>query len=370
MQTTPLTDIHRALGAKLVDFAGYEMPLTYSSLKEEHFAVREAVGMFDVSHMGEFIVRGEGARDLVQYVTSNDVDKLSPGKAQYSCLPRPGGGIVDDLLVYRLPLSPSMEKETLGYPSYMLVVNASNIHKDLAWIQSHNDFGAEILDISARTALLAVQGPEATRTLQTLTEENLSEIPYYHFIRGRMAGKDNVIISNTGYTGSGGFELYFQADAAAEVWEKIMRAGREFGIKPCGLGARDTLRLEKGFALYGNDINDETSALEAGLGWITKLDTQFVGRDFLAAQKEAGIPRRLVGFKVDGRRAPRPGHKILTPEGDLIGEVTSGTHSPSLDVPIGLGYVESGHHTSGTAVRIDMGRKQLAAEVTRPPFLK
>ena len=369
MLTTPLTETHRALGAKLVDFAGYEMPLTYSSLKEEHFAVRQGVGMFDVSHMGEFIVRGSGARDLVQYVTSNDVDRLKEGQAQYSCLPRPEGGIVDDLLVYRLPANPAMGTGD-GQPSYMLVVNASNIKKDWDWISSHNTFGAEMIDISDRTALLAVQGPEAATVLQRLTEVDLEDIPYYHFTRGRLAGQDNVLISATGYTGAGGFELYLNNDAAEPVWNAIMEAGVDANIKPCGLGARDTLRLEKGFCLYGNDINDETTPLEAGLGWITKLKSDdFVGRNHLIRQKEAGLERRLVGFRVDGRRAPRNGHGILDANGAAIGTVTSGTHSPSLDYPIGLGYVTVGNHVPGTKIQVDLGRKALAAEVVKIPFL-
>ncbi|MEO0734010.1 MAG: glycine cleavage system aminomethyltransferase GcvT [Bacteroidota bacterium] len=369
MQPTPLTETHRTLGAKLVDFAGYEMPLTYSSLKEEHFAVREGVGMFDVSHMGEFIVRGAGASDLVQYVTSNDVDRLAPGQAQYSCLPRPAGGIVDDLLVYRLPANPAMGM-TDEEPVYMLVVNASNIQKDRDWISSHNSFGAEVLDISARTALLAVQGPKATEALQSLTDVALADIPYYHFVRGTFAGVDNVILSATGYTGAGGYELYFDAAQAVPVWEAIMAAGATVGIRPCGLGARDTLRLEKGFCLYGNDINEETTPLEAGLGWITKLKAgDFVGRDHLLAQKEAGLKRRLVGFKVDGRRAPRQGHGLLDAVGNPIGEVTSGTHSPSLDYPIGLGYVAYGQHKPGTEIQIDLGRKRLPATVVKIPFL-
>lgn len=369
MQTTPLTETHRALGAKLVDFAGYEMPLTYTSLKEEHFAVREGVGLFDVSHMGEFIVRGAGARDLVQYVTSNDVDRLEPGQAQYSCLPRPEGGIVDDLLVYRLPANPAMGADD-GHPAYMLVVNASNIQKDWDWISSHNSFGATMLDISAKTALLAVQGPKAAEALQSLTEVNLADIPYYHFVRGRFAGLDNVIISATGYTGAGGFELYFDADSAVTVWEAVMSAGAAQGILPCGLGARDTLRLEKGFCLYGNDIDDTSTPLEAGLGWITKLKAgDFVGRDHLLAQKEAGLQRRLVGFTVDGRRSPRQGYGLLDTEGNSIGVVTSGTHAPSLDYPIGLGYVTYGQHTPGTKIQVDLGRKQLPAEVVKIPFL-
>lgn len=369
MQSTPLTETHRALGAKLVDFAGFEMPLTYTSLKEEHFAVREKAGMFDVSHMGEFIVRGAGARDLVQYVTSNDVDKLVEGQAQYSCLPRPKGGIVDDLLVYRLPTNPAMGMSG-DHPSYMLVVNAGNIKKDWDWIESHNSFGAEMIDISGDTALLAVQGPLASKILQSLTDTKLDEITYYHFVRGTLAGHSNVIISATGYTGAGGFELYLKNDAAESVWNAVLKAGKDAGLIPCGLGSRDTLRLEKGFCLYGNDINDTTTPLEAGLGWITKLKAgDFVGRDHLIARKEAGLERRLVGFKVDGRRAPRNGHGILDAAGSKIGEVTSGTHSPSLDYPVGLGYVTIGQHTPGTKIQIDLGRKTMEAEVVKIPFL-
>lgn len=369
MTSTPLTETHRALGAKLVDFAGFEMPLTYTNLREEHVAVREKAGIFDVSHMGEFIVRGPGARDLVQFVTSNDVDKLVEGQAQYSCLPRPEGGIVDDLLVYRLPASPMMEASD-GYPSYMLVVNAGNIKKDWDWISSHNTFGATMIDISGQTALLAVQGPLATEILQQLTETNLSDISYYHFERGSLAGFDNVILSATGYTGAGGFELYLSNDAAIPVWNAILEAGKSAGLIPCGLGARDTLRLEKGFCLYGNDIDDTTTPLEAGLGWITKLQAgAFVGRDHLLKQKETGLSRRLVGFSVDGRRAPRHGHTILDSHGNVIGEVTSGTHSPSLDYPLGLGYVTTGFHTPGTKIMIDLGRKEVAAEVVKIPFL-
>lgn len=369
MKTTPLTTTHQELGAKLVDFAGFEMPLTYTTLKEEHQAVREAAGMFDVSHMGEFIVRGEGARDLVQYVTSNDVDKLEEGQAQYSCFPRPAGGIVDDLLVYRLPPNPAMGM--MGdHPAYMLVVNAGNIQKDWDWITQHNSFGAELVNISEATALLAVQGPKAVEILQQLTEEDLVAIPYYQFVRGTLAGVDNVILSATGYTGSGGFELYLAADKAVEVWSAIMEAGKPNGLIPCGLGARDTLRLEKGYCLYGNDITDTTSPLEAGLGWITKLTTaDFLGKKFLVNQKEAGLGRRLVGFKVDGRRSPRNGYGLQDAEGNAIGEVTSGTHSPSLDYPIGLGYVATGQHKIGTKIQVDLGRKTLEAEVVKLPFL-
>lgn len=353
----------------MADFAGFEMPISYTSLKEEHFAVREKAGMFDVSHMGEFIVRGAGAFELVQHVTSNDVSKLAEGQAQYSCLPNNDGGIVDDLLVYRLGDAPSMQIPE-GEKAYLLVVNAGNIKKDWDWIKSHNTFGAEMVDISDETALLAVQGPKATAILQKLTESDLAAIEYYHFERGSFAGIDNVILSATGYTGAGGFELYIPADQAEAIWNKIIEAGTEEGLIPAGLGARDTLRLEKGYCLYGNDIDDNTSPLEAGLGWITKLKSDdFVGRDRLVAEKEVGLKQRLVGFKLDGRRAPRQGYSILDADGNKIGEVTSGTHSPSLDYPIGLGYVALGHHKSGTEIQIDLGRKTLPAVVTRIPFL-
>ena len=365
MQTTPLTATHRHLEAKLVNFAGFEMPLVYSSLREEHHAVREAAGMFDVSHMGEFVVRGAGAQELVQYVTSNDVRKLKPGQAQYSCLPRPAGGIVDDLLVYRLPPNPRMGIAE-EHPAFMLVVNASNIQKDWDWIRSHNTFGAEVLDISDRTALLAVQGPKATEILEPLTDVDLAAIPYYHFVRGSLAGVDNVLISATGYTGAGGFELYFDGDQAEQVWQAVMRAGKPHGLLPAGLGARDTLRLEKGYCLYGNDINDTTSPLEAGLGWITKLEgDDFVGKEFLLRQKAAGVARHLVSFRVNDRRAPRQGYRILSEAGEPIGEVTSGTHAPSLDYPIGMGYVATGFHRTGTTLQIDLGRKTMEAEVVR-----
>ena len=365
MLTTPLTNTHRHLEAKLVNFAGYEMPLSYSSLKEEHRAVREAAGIFDVSHMGEFIVRGPGARDLVQYVTSNDVSKLVEGQAQYSCLPRPEGGIVDDLLVYRLPANPRMGM-TAEHPAYMLVVNASNIQKDWDWIKEHNTFGAEMLDISDQTALLAVQGPKAVEILQPLTDTDLAAIPYYHFVRGSLAGVDNVIISATGYTGAGGFELYLDGDYAEQAWEAILKAGKPHGLIPTGLGARDPLRLEKGYCLYGNDIDDTTSPLEAGLGWITKLQgDDFVGKDFLQRQKAAGVDRRLVAFRVSDRRAPRHGYPILSATGERIGEVTSGSHIPGLDEPMGLGYVANGFHAPGTTLQIDLGRKTMPAEVVK-----
>jgi aminomethyltransferase len=369
MQATPLTETHRALGAKLADFAGYEMPIVYTSLKEEHFAVRERAGIFDVSHMGEFLVRGPQALELVQHVTSNDVAALEIGQAQYSCLPNETGGIVDDLLVYRLPLNPQMSPAA-DQAAYMLVVNAANIQKDFSWIQQHNTFDAELIDISDRTGLLAVQGPLATGILQTLTDVDLSAIPYYRFARGPIAGFDNVILSATGYTGSGGFELYAAADQIVPLWNRILDAGKEQGILPAGLGARDTLRLEKGFALYGNDITDTTSPLEAGLNWITKLNKgTFVGSDWIRTQKEAGVTRRLVGFELDARRAPRHDYPIVDAEGSPIGIVTSGTHSPSLDKPIGMGYVPFGQHKVGTPVRVLAGKKVLEGQVMKTPFL-
>ncbi|MEL6275089.1 MAG: glycine cleavage system aminomethyltransferase GcvT [Bacteroidota bacterium] len=369
LKSTPLTNVHKQLGAKMADFAGFEMPISYSGLKEEHFAVREKAGLFDVSHMGEFIVRGPGATDLVQYVTSNDVQKLLPGQAQYSCLPNDTGGIVDDLIVYRLPDSPTMDIPK-NEAAYMLVVNAGNIQKDWDWITDHNSFRVELIDISDQTALLALQGPLATEILQPLTDVKLVDIPFYHFVRGSLAGLDNVIISATGYTGSGGYELYFAAEQAEKVWQEIVATGDQHGLVPAGLGARDTLRLEKAYCLYGNDIDDTTSPLSAGLGWITKLNKgAFVGYDWLVKEKEAGIDERLVGFKLDGRRVPRKGYPILDMEGNVIGKVTSGTHSPSLGHPIGLGYVSTAFRKSGTPIQIDLGRKTLPAEVVKTPFL-
>ena len=368
MKTTPLTSVHRELGAKMADFAGFEMPISYSGLKEEHFAVRERAGMFDVSHMGEFIVRGPGATELLQYVTSNDLTKIESGQAQYSCLPNGKGGIVDDLLIYQLPEGGMMQGDG---PAYMLVVNAGNIQKDWDWISSHNaQFGAEMIDISAQTALLAVQGPAAADILQPLTDEPLADIPYYRFVRGTFAGLTNVLIAATGYTGSGGFELYFEASEAAAVWDAIMEVGKDKGLLPAGLGARDTLRLEKGYCLYGNDIDDTTSPLCAGLGWITKFKKgDFIGRDLMLAEKEAGLSRRLVGFTLEGRRVPRHGYPILNTAGERIGEVTSGTHSPSLDYPIGMGYVTYDYRQPDTEIQIDLGRKQLPAKVVKIPFL-
>ncbi|MEM1327716.1 MAG: glycine cleavage system aminomethyltransferase GcvT [Bacteroidota bacterium] len=370
MKTTPLTDIHIALGAKMVEFAGYQMPLTYSSLKEEHLNVRENVGVFDVSHMGEFIVRGKEAMDLIQYVVSNDVSKLTPGRAQYACLPNREGGIVDDLLIYYLPNDGRMSGSDV--PTFMLVVNASNIEKDWAWIQSHNTFDAQLIDISERTGLLAVQGPKAMNLIAPLTEVDVHNLKYYTFERATFAGQDNVIVSATGYTGAGGVELYADNQQLTAIWTALFEQAKKSGIDllPTGLGARDTLRLEKGYCLYGNDITDETSPLEAGLSWITKFGKgDFVGKDFLVAQKENGTARRLVGLKVHDRRVPRHGYPIEDEAGNVIGEVTSGTMSPSLGVPIGMGYVANSYKVVGSEVFISTGRKRLAAEVTKLPFL-
>ena len=368
MKNTPLTERHLALGAKMAEFAGYNMPISYTNINDEHMAVREAVGMFDVSHMGEFVIRGKEAMELIQSVTSNDASKLEIGDAQYSCLPNAEGGIVDDLLVYRLP----EENCSDGERAYMLVVNASNIEKDWNWIKSHNTFDAKMIDISDESALLAVQGPKAVETLQKLTEVNLSEIKYYHFVKGTFAGVKNVIISATGYTGSGGFELYFNNGDVVEMWDKIMEAGKEFDIKPTGLGARDTLRLEMGFCLYGNDINDSTSPIEAGLGWITKtkIEADFTSKDIFTKQRAEGIERKLVAFTTNERRVPRHGYALVDAEGFEIGEVTSGTQSPCLDKPIGMGYVPKSMAKVGTKIYYQAGKKQLEAEIVKLPFYK
>jgi aminomethyltransferase len=367
MLNTPLTDIHIGLGAKMAPFAGYNMPISYSTISEEHETVRQRVGIFDVTHMGEFIVRGKQALDLVQKVTSNDASKLKIGDAQYSCMPNHEGGIVDDLLVYRLPEDMCSE----GEQAFLLVVNASNMQKDWDWISQHNTFETRMINISEQTGLLAIQGPKAIATLQKLTDVNLSEISYYTFVKGSIAGVDNVIISATGYTGSGGFELYSDNAHLVTLWHKVMEAGAEFDIKPCGLGARDTLRLEKGFCLYGNDIDDHTSPLEAGLGWITKLKkgTDFNGYDWLSAQKTAGLSKKLVGFKMAERRVPRHGYVICDAAGVEIGVVTSGTQSPTLDVPIGLGYLPSSLAITGNKIFVKMGAKNLEATICEVPFL-
>lgn len=359
MKNTALSHIHEALGAKMVPFAGYNMPVQYEGVTAEHLSVRENVGVFDVSHMGEFIIRGKGAFELVQKVTSNDVSKLVDGKVQYTCLPNGKGGIVDDLLVYR------MDQQT-----YFLVVNASNIAKDWDWISKHNSAGVEMVNISEDTSLLAVQGPKATAALQSLTEMNISDMKYYTFQKGNFAGKENVLISTTGYTGAGGFEIYFKNEDAEEIWKAIFEAGKECNITPVGLAARDTLRLEMGFCLYGNDIDDTTSPLEAGLGWITKFTNDFVDSDFLQKQKEAGITKRLVGFELVDRGVPREGYDVVNQEGEKIGNVTSGTMAPSLKKAIGLAYIPKGMTAPGTEIYIAVRKKQLKAKVVTLPFYK
>lgn len=359
LKSTALLDKHIALGAKMVPFAGYNMPVSYSGLNDEHLTVRNAVGVFDVSHMGEFILKGDKAFDLIQLVTSNDVAALTDGRVQYSCLPNGNGGIVDDLLVYRID-----EK------TYMLVVNASNIEKDWNWISRHNSFGVDMKNISDKTSLLAVQGPKAISALQKLTDVNLSDIPYYHFSKGKFAGIDNVLISNTGYTGAGGFEIYFENEVAGKIWDAVFEAGAEFGIKPIGLGARDTLRLEMGFCLYGNDIDDTTSPIEAGLGWITKFNKDFTDKARLAEQKEKGVSRKLVGFEMIDRGIPRHDYEITDASGNIIGKVTSGTQSPSLQKGIGMGYVQTAFSKPETEIYVKVRDKALKAKVVKIPFLK
>jgi aminomethyltransferase len=360
MKNTPLVKKHEALGAKMAEFAGYNMPISYAGIKVEHNTVREGVGVFDVSHMGEFMVEGDGALDLIQKVTTNDASKLSIGDAQYSCFPNGKGGIVDDLLVYRL-----------GEKSYLLVVNASNIDKDWNWINEQNAFGAALSNISDNYALLAVQGPKAAEALQSLTDVDLSAIKYYTFKQGTFAGLDNIILSATGYTGSGGFELYVPNEAAEAVWDAVFEAGKDFGIAPIGLGARDTLRLEMGYCLYGNDIDDTTSPLEAGLGWITKLKKgDFIDSDYLNNQKAEGTARRLVGFEMVERGIPRHDYLIEDAEGNVIGKVTSGTQSPSLGKAIGLGYVSQSFAKSGSEIYIAIRNKKIKAEVVKLPFYK
>jgi aminomethyltransferase len=359
MKLTPFTDIHLGLGAKMAEFAGYNMPISYKGINEEHHQVRNAVGVFDVSHMGEFMLRGEKALDLIQIVTSNDAATLTIGQAQYSCMPNLEGGIVDDLLVYK-------KSET----EYLLVVNASNIDKDWNWISSHNSFGVEMTNISEDTALLAVQGPKAVEVLQKLTSVNLSEVKYYHFAEGDFAGLPNIIISATGYTGAGGFELYIPNEHAVAVWHKIFEAGADANIQPIGLAARDTLRLEMGFCLYGNDINDTTNPIEAGLGWITKFTKDFNGRAIAEDLKTKGVVEKLVGFKMVDKGIPRHDYIICNEAGEDIGVVTSGTQSPTLGEAVGMGYVASSYSKSGTEIFIKVRDKQLKAVVCKMPFLK
>ncbi|MEL7121642.1 MAG: glycine cleavage system aminomethyltransferase GcvT [Bacteroidota bacterium] len=367
MKTTPLTNKHIELGAKMAEFAGYNMPISYAGIKEEHMSIREGVGVFDVSHMGEFFIEGPGALDLLQQISSNDASKLQPGKAQYSCMPNNDGGIVDDLIIYRLPDEDSQS----GGHAYMLVVNAANIEKDWNWIQQHEGFDVNMRNESDNIALLAVQGPKAEAAIQSLTSVNLADIKFYHFEIGQFAGIDDVIISATGYTGSGGFELYIPSSQADKVWDALFEVGKEYGIAPVGLGARDTLRLEMGYCLYGNDIDDTTSPLEAGLGWITKLKKgAFNSSDIFVKQKLEGISRKLIGFVVQERRVPRHGYEIYNEQEELIGRVTSGTSSPSKEQPIGLGYVQKEYSKEGTTLLISTGRKKIPAIVSKPPFIE
>lgn len=359
MKTTPFTEKHIALGAKMHEFAGYNMPIEYSGILDEHHTVCQSVGVFDVSHMGEFWVKGPHALEFIQQVTSNNAAVLTLGKVQYTCFPNETGGIVDDLLVY------FYEPD-----KYMLVVNAANIEKDWNWCVAHNTVRAELENSSDRIAQLAVQGPKAIDTLQKLTSLNLSEIPYYTFRVGDFAGVPNVIISNTGYTGAGGFELYFYPQDADRIWDAIFEAGAEYGIKPVGLGARDTLRLEMGFCLYGNDIDDTTSPLEAGLGWITKFvdGKNFTNRQALEKQKAEGVTRRLVGFEMIDRGIPRHGYALTDGEGNVIGNVTSGTMSPTRKIGIGLGYVQVAFAKPDTEIYLDNRGRHLKAKVVKPPF--
>jgi aminomethyltransferase len=359
MKNTALTEKHISLGAKMVPFAGYNMPVQYEGINAEHATVRSGVGVFDVSHMGEFILKGERALDLIQKVTSNDASKLYNGKVQYSCLPNEDGGIVDDLLVYKI-----------DDKTYMLVVNASNIEKDWNWISKYNDFDVEMINISDRTSLLAVQGPKSTEALQGLTDIDLASMEYYNFQKGKFAGIDNVLISATGYTGAGGFEIYFDNAHANAIWDAIFETGKSLHIKPIGLGARDTLRLEMGFCLYGNDIDDSTSPLEAGLGWITKFNKEFVNSKALLAQKEAGLNRKLVGFEMIDRGIPRHDYPIVDAEGRNIGKVTSGTQSPSLQKAIGMGYVTKEMAKEGTEIYISIRNASIKAKIVKFPFLK
>lgn len=359
MKDIALKEVHEGLSAKMVPFAGYIMPLQYKGLRVEHLAVRKSLGVFDVSHMGEFIVRGENVLDLLQRVTSNDVAKLEDGKVQYSCLPNNDGGIVDDLLVYKID-----EK------TYMLVVNASNIEKDWNWLEKHNSDGVEMVNISDNTSLFAVQGPKAANALKNLTDMDLAGMKYYTFDKGVFAGIDNVLVSATGYTGAGGFEIYVENKDARTIWDAIMEAGAEFNIEPCGLAARDTLRLEMGFCLYGNDINDSTSPIEAGLGWITKFTKNFTNSDSLKSQKEDGVERKLVGFELIDRGIPRKDYELVDDASQSIGIVTSGTMAPSLNKAIGLGYVKPEFAKPDSEFYVSIRGKAIKAKVVKLPFYK
>ena len=367
IKETPISSRHVELGAKMASFAGYNMPISYTSINEEHQAVRENVGVFDVSHMGEFIVRGADALPFLQKITTNDVSKLEIGEIQYSCMPNLTGGIMDDLLIYRL----SEENCSAGERAYMMVVNAGNIAKNWEWVSEQNNHNIHILNISERTGLLAVQGPNATKFLQEMTEIDLSSIKYYNFVKGDFAGMSNVIISATGYTGSGGFEIYVNSDQLPTLWDSMMRLGKSHNLTPCGLGARDTLRLEMGYCLYGNDIDEKTSPIEAGLSWITKLKKgEFNSSEIFAQQKAEGPKRKLMAFIMEDRRVPRNGYKIENDKGEKIGVVTSGTMSPSLNIPIGMGYINADYAKLNTPIFVDTGKKKLAGELVKAPFLK
>ncbi len=359
MKNTALSQKHISLGAKMVPFAGFNMPVQYEGINAEHHTVRTSVGVFDVSHMGEFILKGDNALELIQKVTSNDASKLVDGKVQYSCLPNTSGGIVDDLLVYRIDAK-----------TYMLVVNASNIEKDWNWISSYNSYGVDMKDISERTSLLAIQGPKSAEALQSLTEIDLASMEYYSFKKGTFAGIENVLISATGYTGAGGFEIYFDEQHSETIWDAIFKSGANVGIKPIGLAARDTLRLEMGFCLYGNDINDTTSPIEAGLGWITKFDKDFINREALEQQKKTGVARKLIGFELIDRGIPRHDYLILDSHGNEMGIVTSGTQSPSLQRAIGMGYVKIEFSAEGTEIYINIRNTPVKARVVKMPFYK
>lgn len=359
MKNTALTHIHEALGAKILPFAGYNMPITYEGVNAEHETVRNAVGVFDVSHMGEFFLSGPNALALIQKVTSNDAAVLTDGRVQYSCLPNNEGGIVDDLLVYKI-------KEE----QYLLVVNASNIEKDWNWISAHNDLGVDMKNLSDDYSLLAIQGPKAVEALQSLTSVDLSSIKYYHFEIGNFAGIENVIISATGYTGAGGFEIYCKNEEVEQIWNKVFEAGAPFGIQPIGLAARDTLRLEMGFCLYGNDINDTTSPIEAGLSWITKFNKEFTNSENLKSQKENGASKKLIGFEMQERAVPRHDYEIVDANGNNIGIVTSGTMSPSLNKGIGMGYVTAENAATDSEIFIRIRKKDVPAKVVKMPFYK
>lgn len=359
LKTVHLSNLHQGLGGKMVPFAGFLMPVQYSNLVQEHLAVRNGVGVFDVSHMGEFLLTGEGVLDLLQLVTTNDVATLYDGKVQYSCLTNDQGGIVDDLLVYRIQEN-----------QYFLVVNASNIEKDWNWISQHNSFGVTMTNVSDTTSLFAVQGPKALSTMQKLTDMDLASMPYYTFQRGSIAGIESVTISTTGYTGAGGFEVYVQNESAEKLWNAIFEAGAEFGIMPVGLGARDTLRTEMGFCLYGNDIDDHTSPIEAGLGWVTKFTKNFIHSDFHKKIKENGPTRKLIGFEMIDRGIPRQHYELADAQGNIIGEVTSGTQSPCLNKGIGMGYVQPAFSKAGTEIFVKIREKLVKAVVAKMPFVK